>query len=569
MIRPFDYQQAAIEHLWNHLQAGGGDTLLVLPTGSGKSLVIAWAIQRLLQHYPRLNITVLASRKELIKGNYEALMSVMPTAPAGIYSAGLRRKDTGAQVTFAGIASIVRRAKLFAKTDILIIDEAHEVSDEKEANYQTFINSVRVTSPYLQVIGLTATDFRMGMGKLTEGKLFKSVCFDMSSGDAFVWMIENGYLTRPIPKQMQTTVDTSGVSVQKGEFVTSRLDAALDEQGIIDRALDEAVAVAADYARWLVFTTSIDKTEEVAEKLRARGITAEAVHSKMTDSERDAKIAAHGRGEFQALVNKDLLTTGYNDKRIDCIVMLRPTKSPGLWVQMLGRGTRALYAPGYDISDRDQRLAAVEAGGKRHCLVLDFAGNTLELGPINYPQIPKRKGKGGGEPPAKVCPECKTICHISARFCDECGHEFVFETKLSTRAGSEELVAKRRPVEEPRIEAVFTVDRMMATRHQKIGRPDSIRVDYYCGVRRFTAWLGPEHRGPLRSKTNHWWYLHAPSATAKLPDTTDKLLALFPTMRKPSHIKVWVNTKYPEVLDYDFTGRGFAAPAGGDHGAGA
>lgn len=568
-MRQRDYQTAAVDHLWTHMMNGGGNSLVVMPTGTGKSPTMAWFIQKLLTHYPRLRILSLASRKELIDGNYQALMRIMPTAPAGIYSAGLKRKDIGAQVTFAGISSIIRRTKLFLNTDIIIVDEAHEVSDERPTTYAKLFKSIQAINPHLQIIGFTATDFRMGLGKLTEGGVFKSVCFDLSSGDAFVWMVEQGYLSPLIPKAMETTVDTTGVGSQNGEFLTNQLVKVMKEQNIIDRALDEAVESASERARWLVFATSIEQTEEIAEKLNDRGITAKAVHSKMPDKERDQVLKDHKAGKFQAIVNKDILTTGYDDAGIDCIVMLRPTKSPGLWVQMLGRGTRPIFADGYNIDTQAERLEAISRGPKPNCLVLDFAGNTMSLGPINYPKIPKRKGAGGGEAPVRVCPTCKTMVHISIAVCPDCGFVFPVEEKISARAGSAEIIAMKKPEPPEKHYAVFPVTQMIATKHQKIGRPDSVRVDYVCGTRRFTDWLGPEHYGPLRTKARVWWGLHSPQKEAPAPRTVERYLELFNTMRTPTHIKVWINTKYPEVIDYDFSNRGFAFPSSAAHGGGA
>src|SRR4029079_8138707 len=105
-------------------------------------------------------------------------------------------------------------------------------------------------------------------------------------------------------------------------------------------------------------------------------------------------------GEVRALVNNNILTTGYDDPTIDLIMVLRPTMSVVLWVQMLGRGTRPVFPPGYDSETLEQRMAAIMASGKFDCLVLDYAGNTRRLGPINDPVIPAPpKSKGTRDAP--------------------------------------------------------------------------------------------------------------------------------------------------------------------------
>jgi DNA repair protein RadD len=552
-----DYQEAAVAAVWDYFRTKSGNPILALPTGTGKSFVQADLTRSMLLAYPTTKVICLTHVKELIENNYKTFLRIMPTAPAGVYSAGLGRRDVHAQVTFAGIASVAKRAKLFRDTDIIMIDECHLVSDNDSAMYAKFIAAVRAYNPALKVIGLSATPFRLGTGMLTDGQLFDDICFDLTSGPAFLWMLAQGYLAPLVPKKPQVMIDTSSVGIRGGEFVQSALTEQIDQQNVIGAALWEARGIAADRNHWLVFASSIEHTERITEMLNEMDIPAAFVHSKMSNKDRDAAIAGFRDGTYRALVNKDILTTGFDFPHIDCILMLRPTQSPGLWVQMLGRGTRPVFASGFDLDTPEGRLAAIAAGPKRNCLVLDFAGNTERLGPINYPTIPKKRGKGSGEPPTRVCPECATYVHISVRVCPECGHEFPREEKVAPGASTSALIAGERPQAEPKQVEVFAVDRVIAVRHQKAGKPDSVRVSYYCGSRRFTDFVGVEHSGFMKMRARKWWALHAPVKNAALPRTTTALLDVIEHIRVPTHIKVVTNLKYPEIIAYDFTGSGF------------
>lgn len=556
---PRDYQTAAVSAVWDYFGKQSGHPIVVMPTGTGKSLVAALLIKGMVTSYPQTRILCLTHVKELIENNYNTLVRIWPSAPAGVYSAGLGRKDVHAQITFAGIASIHGRSRLFSKTDIILIDECHLVGQDASSRYVSFIRALVAHNPKLKVIGLSATPFRMGMGHLTEGDLFTDVCFDLSDGEAFVWMIQQGYLSRIVPKRPSFEIDTSKVGIQNGEFASGSLNAAIDEQGAVERAIDETCREARDRHKWLVFTSSIDHANEAAELLRQRGVPALAVHSKMKGKDRDAAIDQFKRGAIRALVNKDILTTGFDVADIDCIACLRPSRSAGLWVQMLGRGTRPVYAPGFDTTTQEGRLAAIAAGPKQNCLVLDFAGNTRTLGPINYPTLPKRRGSGGGEPPVRACPQCETYVHISLAECPECGYMFPRESKLGGSAATEELVAMAPP--EPKKPPVYEeveVQRMVGSRHSKPGKPDSVRVVYYVRStgpkgqvgRAVNEFVGLDHKGWFRIKALKWCRFHGATA-----NTTGALIEQFDLLKAPVGLRLRIpETGYPEIAGYKFTG---------------
>jgi DNA repair protein RadD len=448
----------------------------------------------------------------------------------------------------------VNRATEFGCVNLIIIDEAHLVSPSDATMYQKFIAALTNINPFLRIIGLTATPWRTGHGHLTENHIFTDVCFDITGMAAFNRLLEEGYLTRLVPKKTQLLLDIEGVHKVGGEYVAKELQHAVDKQEITFNALKEALEYGHDRKSWLIFTTGVEHAIHTSEILNSMGIACEAVHGgnkqyPMSGKERDRILNDFKSGKLQAVTNNNVLTTGFDHPGIDMIVMLRPTASPGLWVQMLGRGTRPLYADSFDLDTAEGRLAAIDAGGKKNCLVLDFAGNTKRLGPINDPVIPKKKGSKPGDAPVKECPKCNTWIHASLKFCPECGNEFKIQTKLKITAGTDELIKSDLPVIED-----FKIDRITYTTHEKPGKPTAMKVTYWCGRRKFNEYVAFQHDGFAGRKALQWW---SERTTMDFPATTDNALALINEINCPTSVRVWINKKYPEIMLFCYDGSHF------------
>ena len=277
------------------------------------------------------------------------------------------------------------------------------------------------------------------------------------------------------------------------------------------------------------------------------GVASTVVHSKMDDDERDNRIRAFKDGYFRAIISNNILTTGFDHPAVDCILDLRPTTSVVLHIQKYGRGTRPYFHPSYSYEQLEEyhhRKDAIEMGGKRNCIVLDFAGNTQRLGPINDPRIPSKKGKKTGDVPVKLCDWCGAYNHISARICCDCGKEFVFATKLKPNASTTEIIRR----DEPKIE-IIPITMMLPKIHKKIGKADSLRVSYFQGVRMFDVYLGFESVGFAKHKAHDWWRQHVGEP---IPETTSEAFSLFRNARIPKEIRVDTGGKFNEILEYCF-----------------
>ena len=554
-----NYQAAAVDSVFSYFQNGNtGNPIIISPTGTGKALMISGFIRRVLETYPNQKILVLTHVKELVDQNHKTLGRYWPGFEAGINSAGLNKRDFSNQVIFAGIGSVAKHAVSFGHVDLILIDECDLISPKASTQYRSFINQCLQINPNLKAIGLTATPFRIGMGLITdEGGIFTDVAIDLSSIDSFNWFISEGYLCPLVPKRTQTILDTDGVKKRGGEFVEKDLQLAVNQTAITQAALDEVLDVAAGRRCWLVFTAGVEHAESVADTLNAMGISAIAVHGKLTKRERDEAIAGFKDGEYRAIVNNNILTTGFDHPPIDLIIMLRPTESARLWVQMLGRGTRPFYADGHNLETKEGRLLAIENSPKHDCLVLDFGGNSGRLGPINDPVIPKRKGqKGGGEAPVKVCENvlkngaaCDTICHATVRYCPTCGYEFVFKTKLKATASDNKLIADGMPDVR-----VFAVDHITYAPHTKRGGGTMLKATYYSGLHKFDDYICLEHEINSRAwnRASQWWQARS---TAPVPESTHDAIGLSDTLAPTKALRVWVNKKpYKQIMDYCLTG---------------
>ncbi len=520
-LRP--YQEAAITAIYGYFQTHTGNPLVVIPTAGGKSLVMASFIEGVLKAWPGQRILIVTHVRELIAQNHAEMIGLWPDAPAGIYSAGLGKREAQARILFAGIQSIHRRAAEIGHTDLVLIDEAHLIPGKSSTMYRRFLDALKAINPALKVIGLTATPFRLDCGMLHEGQnaLFTDIAYEAPVRE----LIDAGYLSPLVSKQPTTRLDVSKVGTRAGDFIARDLAAAVDQDAITRAAVTEIIEHGRDRKSWLAFCSGVEHARHVAEEFGRQGISCRTIFGDTPKDERDAILAAFKRGEIRALASMGVLTTGFNAPGVDLIALLRPTQSAGLYVQMVGRGTRL-------------------APGKENCLVLDFAGNVRRHGPIDLVR-PKRPGDGGGgEAPTKVCPDCDSIIALSATECPDCGYVFPpREVKIAPTAAT-------LPVLSPKAPQWVAVSNLSYSRHDKRGGRPSLKVTYSCGLTTYQEWICFEHQGYARRKAEDWWRKRAPGQP--VPRSVNEALTLSRSLARPSHISVRPSGRFFEITGYRF-----------------
>lgn len=540
-MQPRWYQAQAVEATLGYLYAHRGydpatgqpkaeNPLIALPTGTGKAFVNALLVQELIRVAPATRICMATHVKELVKQNYDELLKLWPFAPVGIVSAGLKKCQTDQPITFGGIGSLIGVVEQLDFIDILLIDEAHLLSPNNATMYQKFIDALKLRSPYLRVIGLTATPWRQGQGLLTNDGIFTDIVYDLTGIDGFNRLIAEGHLCTMVTRPTNTEIDLSGVGMTAGEFNQDKLEKAVDKDTITHNALLETCQHGWQRRSWLVFATGKEHSQHCAAKLQEFGVSAGAVYDGMGDKARDNTIKAFKRGELRAIVSNNVLTTGFNHPPVDLIAMLRPTMSTGLWVQMAGRGTRP-------------------SEGKSNCLMLDFAGNIKRLGPINDPVIPKRKKPGEpGEMPVKICNSCGCYNHTRAPVCEVCGAPFEFEIKITETASSGRILASDLPEVE-----WLPVKMVIYSTHQKIGSTTTLKVTYGTPMGQYNEFKGFGREGFPGKSARDWWRERA-GLDSQLPADAFEALQRKDELILPKKVKVWLNKKpYPEVLSFSFT----------------
>ncbi len=413
-----DYQQEAVSATIKHFQKTNESAVIVLPTGSGKSLVIA-ELARLANR----KILVLTHVKELVEQNHQKYESFGLTA--GIYSAGLKQKVTHHQVTFASIQSAARNIKDFSEPySLIIIDECHRVNlasqdeekgekksesaDESSTNqYQQIIQQLMTVNPTVKLLGLTATPYRLGMGwiyqkhyrgmvRSEQKRPFEHCIYELP----LRYLIKKKYLTEP--KLVDATIEHYDFSRLKespsGEYNPTDVNQLLNSHHRVTKGIiEQVVELGCKRQGIMIFAATVDHAKEIISYLPKEN---SALITGATDSsDRDQLIKSFKQKDIKYLVNVSVLTTGFDAPHVDMIAILRPTQSVSLYQQIIGRGLR--------LSDN-----------KKDCLVIDYTGNDFDL---YQPEVGEKKPNSQSQPVQVPCPSCE-FPNMFWGICDDDGY---------------------------------------------------------------------------------------------------------------------------------------------------
>ncbi|MDR5897464.1 DEAD/DEAH box helicase [Halomonas vilamensis] len=384
LLRP--YQQEAVKRVVAHFRQSSEPAVVVLPTGSGKSLVIAE-----LARLAKGRVLVLAHVRELVEQNHAKFEAY--GLKADIFSAGLKRKEAARQVVFGSVQSVVRNLASFndAGFTLLVIDECHRVSLDDNASYRQVIDHLRAQNPTLKILGLTATPFRLGQGFIYHRHYHGMVRGD---DDAFFrdcvfeqplrLMVKQGYLTKPERRDMAVAhYDFSALAPgSHGAFREEDLNRVVAGNRATPQIIADMIAHAREREGVMIFAATVAHADEIMGYLPSE--QAALITGETASETRTRLIDAFKARELKYLVNVAVLTTGFDVPHVDLIAILRPTESVSLYQQIVGRGLRL-------------------SPGKDDCLVLDYAGNPWDL---YAPEVGEPKPDSDSEPVQVPCPAC-------------------------------------------------------------------------------------------------------------------------------------------------------------------
>ena len=428
------YQRDAIDslHHWFANRPAEDHALIVLPTAAGKTIIFSHFIKEILAKDPTARFLVMAHRKELVEQAETKLKTVWPDAPVGVLAAGMKRFEIDSQILIASRDTLASPKRLDAvgSFDYMIIDEAHNVPPSSHTRYKKIITTLSDRNP-MKVMGCTATPYRMGQGYIYGNRkdhFFKGLAYSVSIPE----LIRNGFLCRlsAYAVNEDAIIDAGAVALKfkNGDFKESELEKIAMVDDTILQVINDWIDNAYTKGRTatVFFCVSVLHAEKMTQCLKTYGIEAECVTGETPKDKREDVLKRFNAGSIHAICNVGVLTEGWDAPRADCVALLRPTQSVGLFVQMCGRGMR-LHEE------------------KDNCLLLDYGENVARHGCLDEIQ-PDQSSPARYHP--KICSNCSAINLPSAKKCIECGQEFEGSKKFEElQTKKEKEVAKRTKAE--------------------------------------------------------------------------------------------------------------------------
>lgn len=524
------YQAKAVDEWEKEARANPDEhQLLVLPTGAGKTVVMALIIARAIGW--GMNVLVLARSRELVDQNRSTFEWWFPDHQdkVGCYCASLGQRDTEQQVIFASVQSVFKKGNQFGARRLIIIDEAHQIPPNENSQYQTLIYELAKHSDRVKILGLTASPYRLDGGTIFgPGQQFDSVAYAVPLSV----LINENYITRPKTLDV-TKVDLKGIKKTAGDFNKAQV-----EHRFLRISLGEEILRCANEKQAnsvLIFASGVSHAQALKAELEDLGEHPRVVTGDTLPILRGAAIESFTQRKTRFLINVECLTTGFDAPCVDMVVTARMTESPALFLQMVGRGFRKY--PGKDV-----------------CWVLDYGGNIDRHGAIDSDTYGidtiKPPSEGKGKAPTRVCPSCFAINPASAADCHKCGLKFPRKKK--------EFVASR---EEILAEATWPDVLHVTFRRHESGQAlkrDSVRVTYKChcenspmNIRYVSEWLCVEHKGFPRRKAEDYFIRAGHGLPPRRVEETLEIVN-HPRFPKPSKIEVKKDGKYDKILDYNY-----------------
>jgi DNA repair protein RadD len=528
-LRP--YQEDAKAAVYTHLRMRNDNPCVVIPTAGGKTPVMASICQDAVNLWNG-RVLILAHVKELLEQSADKLNSICPEIEFGIYSAGLNRRDANAPVIVAGIQTVYKRARELNVFDLAIVDEAHMIPAEGDGMYRQFLKDAYIVNPNLRIIGFTATPFRLKSGPIcTPDGVLNDICFQVGVRE----LIRDNFLCPVITKAGISKAQTDTLHVRDGDYVANEVEDLMDQHQLVEGACRELASYTHDRHVVLIFASGIKHGRHLVRTLQNQhNIACGFVTGETSKADRRELLTRFRHGQLKYLCNVGVLTTGFDAPNIDCVAIVRPTMSPGLYYQMVGRGFRV-------------------HPGKQNCLVLDFGGNVLRHGPVDQIQHSGIEFFRHGKAPAKECPICHTVMAAGYARCQDCGFEFPQPVRQKHVVNATEAMILSSQI----TTTTYAVRDVFYSVHTKRDAaedaPRSMRVEYKIGFHKYKSeWICFEHKGYARAKAVAWWTQRSRDG---VPDTAQEAVDLASTggLAVPTSITVrtFAGDEFERIIHYE------------------
>jgi len=527
-LRP--YQEDVKTAVYDHLRSRDDNPCAVVPTAGGKTPIMASICKDAVGLWGG-RVLILAHVKELLEQTADKLTVVCPEIGFGIYSAGLKRRDTQYPVIVASILSVYKKACELDAFHLIMVDEAHLIPLEGDGMYRQFLADAKVINPELRIIGFTATPYRLKTGPIcTPDGFLNHICYEVGVRE----LIRDGFLCPLISKAGRAKADMSSLHIRGGEFISDEVESLMDQETLVSSAASEIMEYTVERKACLIFASGVQHGQHIVEVLsEEHGVECGFVCGETSIPERDATLARFKAGELKYLCNVNVLTTGFDAPHIDCVALVRPTMSPGLYYQMVGRGFRLHPS-------------------KENCLVLDFGGNVLRHGPVDEIKV-TTMDRGDGKAPAKECPSCQAVIAAGFATCPQCGYVFPPPDRQQHDPKASEAGILSGQVTTTK----FQVEDIHYSIHIKRGASDdaprTLRVDYRVGWHEYKSeWICFEHDGYARQKAVAWWRRRSPDP---VPDSVERAIeiieggGLAPTLA--IKVRSVAGDPYERIIDYE------------------
>ncbi len=385
-----EYQNQCVDAIWNAAIMGENKILISLPTASGKTEIFIELLKK-----ANVKSIVAMSSVRLAKQTYERIKN--NNLDVGLYCSTLNSKDIDNKIIVGTVQSLT--ASGIKDVKILTVDEAHCISEEEDSYYGKLIS----TYSGAKLLGFTATPFRTDGGHIYGAeKIFPRLNFSRS----FSYMIENGFLVKPILTQGKDSFDINKLKIVMGDYSKHDIEVLASDSSKANKQVTDALERLGDRKKIIWATSSIKHCNLISDILFKQGEEYARIHSEMEYNQQESNLKFFEDGPARHLVFVSIVKEGYSYSPIDAIVLMRPTRSPVLYVQICGRGLRL-------------------SPGKKDCLILDYGRVVESLGPLSDPKIPEdRRYKAAEQSPIKACPKCGTYVPKESSECEFCNYKF-------------------------------------------------------------------------------------------------------------------------------------------------